>query len=287
MSESAFIADVSAGNFATEVLARSEQVPVLVDFWAPWCGPCRSLGPLIERVVNDYRGGEYLAKVNTDEEQQLAGQFGIRSLPTVRLFRHGQAVDEFMGAQPEQVIRQMIERHIVRPSDAVRAEAETHAANGELAAAAELLRAALVQEPEHWPIHLQLIPYLLDLGELDEARSLFEALPRDVRDDDWAQAVATRISLNSRVEGTADRRQVESAVAADPGDLEARYQLSTLQVLAGEYEEAMEQLLEVLKRDRDFRDDAGRKGLIEVFNLLGNSGPLVKRYRRMMASAMH
>ena len=97
----------------------------------------------------------------------------------------------------------------------------------------------------------------------------------------------TRISLNSRVEGTVDRQQVESAVAADPGDLEARYQLSTLQVLAGEYEEAMEQLLEVLKRDRAFRDDAGRKGLIEVFNLLGNSGPLVKRYRRMMASAMH
>ena len=287
MSNSPFIIDVTANNFASEVLARSESIPVLVDFWAPWCGPCRSLGPLLESVVDSYAGAVVLAKVNTDEEQELAGQFGIRSLPTVRLFRNGESLEEFLGAQPEGVIREMIERHVVRASDAARAEAEELAGAGQVDAAIEKLAAALAQEPEHWAMQLQLISYLLHVERIDEARQLFDGLPREERNSDVGQALFTQLELRSRVSQSADRAEVESAVADNPNDLEARYQLSTLQVLAGEYEAAMDQLLEVLRQDRGFKEDAGRKGLIEVFSLLGNSGPVVKRYRRLMASAMH
>ena len=265
---------------------------MLVDFWAPWCGPCRSLAPMLEQVVDSYGGAVKLAKVNTDDEQALAQQFGIRSLPTVRLFKNGQPAGEFLGAQPESAVRALIEPHLARPSDALLLEANTHLSAGDTQAALNTLDGARAIDPDRWEIGLMLLELLANLATggdafATRAREMAKALPREAHERPEYLAAITRLELLGRSEGGASVDELQVLVDDNPDDLEARYQLSARYVLDGSHEQAMDQLLELLRRDRTFRDDAGRKGLIEVFEILGNSDPLVKRYRRMMASALH
>ena len=294
MSHSPHIADVSHATFDAEVLARSHKQPVLVDFWAAWCGPCRMLMPLLARLADEYQGRFHLAKVETDNERELAAQYGIRSLPTVKLFRNGTVVDEFMGAQTESAVRAFIDRHLPRAADAVVDRAEHLSDAGRTEEAVALLRAAIVEDGAYARPKLALARLLLSLpadrhtpAMLDECERLLASLPADRRDDAQAVALRTRLTLLRAVVDLPPMEELHRTVAVNPNNSQARYALGVHQALREDYEAAMEQLLELVRRDRRYGDDAGRKTLVSLFQLLGNQHPLVIKYRGLLSRALN
>ncbi len=286
MQQATFVSIVTTQNFAQEVLAKSHQVPVLADFWAAWCAPCQMLMPILTKLANEYAGKFILAKINSDEQQQLAIQYAVRSLPTLKVFRDGVVVDEIMGAQPEPVLRELLERHIERPGDAFRAQAEALSAAGQHTAAIELMQ-RLKQEDATYPHWDEIfVNILLHAGEYAQAESLLKALPANVQAQAPVQQALARLSFAHVLQNAPEVKTLEAALAADAKDLTARYQLSAYQVLQGNYAEALENLLFIMRSSRPFQDDAGRKGLVAVFDLLGND-PLVSRYRSKMSSLLY
>ncbi|HSO06706.1 MAG TPA: co-chaperone YbbN [Pelomicrobium sp.] len=277
--------DVNEANFEQVVIAGSRQAPVLVDFWAEWCGPCRALTPILEKLAEEYQGRFVLAKVNSDRNQGLAASFGVRGIPNVKAFVDGQIVDEFSGALPEAMVRQFIEGLMPSEAENLRRQAAASYAAGDKEAALALLESAAQREPPNDAIRVDRAEVLLDLGRVDEARALLDALNILTRDEPKAAELIARAAFaGGAAEGAAD---LESRVAANPDDLGARLALAKVHVNAKRFDAAMEQLLEIIRRDRAFGDDVGRKTMLHVFNLLGNEGELVGKYRRLMASALH
>lgn len=286
MSESPYIRNVTQADFTEVVIEGSHRTPVLVDFWAAWCGPCQMLMPVLAKLVEEYQGQVILAKVNSDEQQALAAQYAVRSLPTVKVFKEGQVVDEFMGVQPEPVIREMIERHLVRPSDHLRAEAREREAAGDLAGAVALLRQAADIDPDNPKVQVALAGALLRADDPDGAEKILNALPLNLQQSEEVKGLMGRLRFALIARDAPDTQTLEQRIAAEPGDLRARYQLAARQVANGAFEPAMEQLLEIMRRDRGFESDAGREGLIAVFDMVGG-GEAVNRYRRQMFNLLH
>jgi putative thioredoxin len=277
--------DATAATFEAEVMARSTQTPVLVDFWAPWCAPCTQLKPVLEKLAGEYGGAFVLARVNSDDEMQLAALFGIRSLPTVMLLKGGRPVDGFMGAQPEGAVREFLRQHGIEPLGPVEAAEAAAVEVLDPVVRIDTLRAQLAAEPEQDDLKLELAVLLAGIGEVDEAQALLDALPAALAGDDRARKVRATLGFAAQLRDAPARAELERRLAADPADLRARQLLGVHKLVAGEDAAALEDFLELLRRDRGFEDGLPRQLLIDAFAVVADED-LVGRYRRRMASLL-
>ncbi|SCU73588.1 Thioredoxin [Cupriavidus necator] len=281
------MSDVTLQNFETEVIEASRQAPVLVDFWAPWCGPCRTLGPMLERLEAEAGGQWKLVKVNVDENQDLAAHFGVRSIPHVVAIADGQAVDQFIGVLPESGLREFLGRLMPRPAQMALHDALQLAAEGDRAGAEAKFDEAIALDPETDAARLAYIGFLLDGNAIAEARSQFEALSPQAAEQDAHAALRTRMDAMEGLSGLPDEPTLSARIAADPRDLAARRDLARLLIARQQYEPALEQLLEIVRTDRTFEDDIGRKTMLSVFEMLADRPDVVSHWRRQLSTALN
>lgn len=284
MSQFAF--DVSIAEFETKVLLPAQDVPVVVDFWAPWCEPCKVLKPLLEKLAEEYAGRFLLAMVNADENPELSQHFGVRSIPTVKVLFQGQLVDEFSGSLPEAQIREFLDRFALPAVGGnLREEAAALLLEGKLEEALAKLVEASHAQPEDQAIQLDAVDVLLQLGRNDEAGQLLAG--EYSQQTDRANALRARLALTA---GAADTAEIEARLAANPADHGARLELSRALAAQSRFREAMEAALEVVVRDRAFDEGAGRKALLQLFEALAGSeqyDDLIREFRRKMSAALN
>lgn len=283
----AFSFDASVEDFEEKVVAASRRVPVLVDFWAPWCAPCRTLKPILEKLAEEYQGRFLLAKVNSDENQELAMRYGVRSIPAVKAFSGGELVDEFMGALPEGRVREFIDALVPSAAEPLRLEAQAARARGDNDTAQRRLVEALALDPRHETVQLDLVELLADTGKLTDAHQLLDAMSDRARDGARVSALRARLQLLEGVPAGGDAAELEAKLASDPDDHQARLDLANLLAARQDFPAALEHLLELVRRDRAFGDDAARRKMIQIFDLLGSDHELVRQYRRNLAAALH
>ncbi|MNZ56904.1 Thioredoxin-1 [compost metagenome] len=289
MSDTPYIFDVTTANFDQLVIQNSFHKPVLVDFWADWCAPCKALMPLLAQITESYQGELLLAKVNCDIEQDIVMRFGIRSLPTVVLFKDGQPVDGFAGAQPESAIRSMLEPHVQQPAAPAGNPldtAEALFAEGRFADAEAQLKALLAEDNNNAKALILYARCLAERGELGEAEIVLGAVKGDEHKQALAAAKAQLTFLRQATE-LPDAATLKTRLAADANDDEAAYQLAIQQLARQQYEAAMDGLLRLFQRNRAYGEDLPRKTLVQVFDLLGSDHPLVGTYRRKLANSMY
>lgn len=284
---SAHTIDITENNFMQEVVEASRRMPVLVDFWAPWCGPCRSLGPILEKLAAEYQGRFRLAKVNSDENQALAAQFGVRGIPNVKAVVDGQIVNEFTGALPESAVREFIDALLPSPAEPLRQEALAAHARGETDATRKLLLQAIRLDPKHEQARLDLIDVLLDAGDLAEAQRLLDEIAEGAKDRSRFDSLAARLALARSASGGADEERLKMRLQNDPADLDARLDLANAMAARRDYRGALEELLEIVRRDRAFKEDIGRKTMLQVFSLLGSDHDLARDYRSRLSAAIN
>ena len=287
MSPHAF--DVSTAEFQEKVVAASQHVPVLVDFWAEWCAPCRQLKPVLEKLAAEYGGRFLLAKVNSDQNQELAGHCGVRGIPNVKAFVGGHLVDEFTGALPEAQVRAFIEKLLPSPAEPLRVAAQEARASGETGLALSLLDDARQADPGNETVQLDMAEIRIDAGQLDAARALLDALEHKARDASRLKALQARLKLVA-AGGGADTAALEARVAANGDDFDARLQLANALALSGDYRPALEHLLAIVRRDRKWQDEAARKAMLDLFTLLGGDAQfddLVREFRIALARTLN
>lgn len=278
--------DATAARFEEEVIRRSMETPVLVDFWATWCGPCKSLGPILEKLAADYHGAFVLAKVDVDKEQELAAAFQIRSVPTVMLVKGGQLVDGFPGALPEGQLREFLKHHGIEPAAAPEEPAGAEAAPPvDPHAEVMRLRKAIEAAPDQDELKLDLALALLQTGGAVEAERLLDALPANLATDDRTVKARARLGFAALLQDAPPAETLAAAIAADPGDLRARHLLGVHQLVAGDAEAGLAQFIEMLRRDRAYGDGLARKSLIDAFRVVEDED-LVGRVRRQMSALL-
>ncbi len=282
---SSHVFDVDQGNFETEVLQGSLDTPVLLDFWAEWCEPCKTLGPLLEKLAAEYNGAFRLGKVDVDKHQELAGIFGIRSIPTVMLVKDGQILDGFAGALPAGQLREFLSRH-VQPLEADEADAALDQAPAETPEQTlNRLQQAIAAEPEKAELKLDLALALMRVGQVDAAAAELQALPAKLATDERAVRLRSQLDLARALDGAPALEELQRRVQADGSDWAARDLLGVRLLLEGDASGGLEQFLAILQHARDWQDGQAKKRLLAAFATL-NDAELVGRYRRRMASLL-
>jgi putative thioredoxin len=283
---SVHIVETDSARFERDVLAASAKLPVLVDFWASWCGPCLALAPLLERLAEELAGQLVVAKVDCDREPQLAAQYGVRALPTLKLFRHAKVVEDLVGLQSPAALRAVVSRHLTKPADVAIERARKALASGQARTAVNLLQQAQSLDPDSAPLRIELARALFAAQDVAGADAIIRELPANVAEDDAVRELRARIEFARALKGAPSRESLEQRIAANADDLEARYLLGARSILDGDAEAALEEFIEIMSRDRSFREDLGRRSLLAAFEIVGES-ELTKRYRARMAGLLH
>jgi putative thioredoxin len=281
------IKDTTTSAFRQDVIAESVKVPVLVDFWAPWCGPCKQLTPVLEKVVKQAAGKVKLVKMNIDDHPQIPGQLGIQSIPAVIAFQKGQPVDGFMGALPEGQVKAFIERLVGPMADdqqQLLSEAEAAAGRGDLEEAAALFSEVLAHDNHNLKAIGGLTRVSVALGRLDEARELLQRVPPGQENDSAISAARAALELAEQAASVGDLAALENAVAVNPLDFQAQFDLALALNARGAKEAAAERLLEIIRRDRKWNDDGARKQLVQFFEAWGPMDEATVAGRRKLSA---
>ncbi|WP_413664810.1 thioredoxin [Microbulbifer sp. CNSA002] len=280
-----FIVDVTAENAQQILIEESMKRPVVVDFWADWCEPCKQLMPVLEKLANEYSGQFLLAKVNADTEQMLAGQLGVRSLPTVMVLKDGQPVDGFAGVQPETQIREMLDKYLPKPWDIKLQQAQALIGEDKVAEALPLLRQAYTESSERTDIAKQLAAILLDQNRAQEAETVLSKILLADQDAEYQQLMA-QLELKQQAAETPEIQALQKALEENPADSDSAYQLAVQYSQANRHEEALELLLDILRKDMGFADGAAKQTFLDIVKSLGAGDPVATQYQRKLMTMM-
>lgn len=281
------IYDTSSAKFIDEVIERSRAGAVAVDFWAPWCAPCRALAPILEQLVAHYGGRLAVARVNTDAEPALASQFGIRSIPDVRIFRNGKMVDGFLGVQPLARLLPIFDKHVARASEGLRTQARERVREGDVPGAVAMLRQLLAEDPDSVAAQVDLADALARLGEIEAAQKVLDQLPANQGTTPVVVALKARLHFLRHAARPEELAKLRAAATGNQASLDDRYGLAAHEILHGDTQAGLELLFTIMQRDRRFGDDLARRSLLHAFALLGENDERVARARRRLAALMH
>lgn len=287
MSHSPYVFEATMENFQQKVMEASSTTPILIDVWADWCAPCKQLMPVLEKLANDYQGRFLLAKVNADEQQQLTGSLGVRSLPTVILVKDGQAVDGFNGALPEGEIRKVLDKHIEAPAEDPYDQAHRLWEAGDVIGALAILTELNRKDPNNLAVLIDLAQLKAESGDLETAEQILESLPPEEKLQHQAKQLAARIKFMKQAGELPPVADLEKKLEANAKDPEALHQLALQQVLKENNAEAMDLLIRLMRVDANYKEGVAKTTLVELFDKLGNSNPDVRVYRRKLYTLMH
>jgi putative thioredoxin len=281
-----FIVNIDETNAAQLLIEESNSRPVVVDFWADWCEPCKVLTPLLEKIANEYQGAFLLAEVNADEQQAITQQFGVRSLPTVMVIQNGQPVDGFAGAQSEVEIREMLSKYLPKPWDALLQTANEAMQREDFSAALAPLRQAWEESGKQYDVTVALVHVLIECKRLDEAETILADIRMADQDAAYEQLVA-QLKIKREAARSPEVEALEEQLSADPDNLDLRCKLAVQYTSTGHYKEAMDLLIDVLAIDKDHADGATRKTLLDTIASLGKGDPLASQYQRKLYSMLY